>query len=198
MKESVVTKMFSDDNPEIDVRFFNEPAHNFLLLITYFATPDWVKQALEAKGLDNDESLLKSLTIEAWNMATKYDSDEDERRYAEIHGIYKNLMTKAILKKPFSDDELNAIRLLLSSPPDITIRTEDGKLLINESPQSVIMRRMARGIIDVANGDKDIRICAASDCDVAFVPKRKDHKYHSRSCANRTYKRIERKNYVST
>jgi len=45
---------------------------------------------------------------------------------------------------------------------------------------------------DDAKFFEETRICAASDCDKAFVPKFKNQKFHSRTCEKRTYKRIER------
>lgn len=191
MKESFLTKIITNDNIPIEVDLYNARTEKFITFMQLMTKPVLVQQRLEMYGI-NDESLITKLAT-MWTIDEDLDETSPHReRYTVIQAGYKSLMRKAIKKEPFLDEELYILRSMLSKPPIVTVNIENGKLLVSENPEFLILQRLGRGIVDVFNGDKDIRICAASDCDVAFVPKRKNHKYHSRSCANRTYKRLER------
>ena len=192
MKESFLTKIISNDDIPLEVDWYNARTEKFILLMQFWTTPDLVRQMLERRGIDDENLVPKIATLLLIDETLLKPSAAENERYAKIHEGYKTLMRKAINKEPFLDEELYILRLMLSKPPIVTVNIENGKLLVSENPEFLILQRLGRGIVDVFNGDKDIRICAASDCDVAFVPKRKNHKYHSRSCANRTYKRLER------
>jgi hypothetical protein len=101
-------------------------------------------------------------------------------------------MRKAINKEPFIDGDLASLETFFTEQRNIRITAESSKLKVEENPVSIILQRLGKGIVDVANSDKDIRLCAASDCDVAFVPVRKDQKYHGKTCGNRMRQRIAR------
>ena len=187
MEKSLIRRIFTSDSPTLDVMFFNMNADTFARRISRDVVYDLTSKAIQKRGV-TDGNIIQGKFFDASLVAD--DIELDPQFVAALknhHQDYKNLMFKAVQKESFTQADLQALKAMMTVQSAITIENQNGQLTVNENPVSIILRRLAEGVIDIANNQKDVRICAASDCDIAFVPKRKVHKYHSASCAKRAW-----------
>ncbi|MBC8234181.1 CGNR zinc finger domain-containing protein [bacterium] len=190
MRHSIIETVASIDAPEIDVLFYNMTEDWFVRRITSDIMYDLTKEKGERRGIKDEN--INAVLFDIPFLIEKHMEQHDNEPLKAVHRYYKRLMTKAILKEPFTKEEIQNLEFLFNINPKVTIEAQNGKLIVSKTPQPFIINRLAEGVVDVQNGNKDIRICAASDCDIAFAPKRKDHIYHSRTCSTRMHKRLER------
>jgi hypothetical protein len=118
--------------------------------------------------------------IQSWNEQVKetilvdlYNSDKEiEAFYQPIRPIVVGLMDKYFADKHYfntheSEKDLDKLRT----------KIDEDTYLAYEAFQELI------------NGERDIRQCAAEDCDSAFNPKLKNQIYHSDKCRKRMWAR---------
>ena len=204
MPETIFKDIFSSNDPKLDVLFYNMNAEQFARQLNSDMLDDHIFMEIKRHGI-NDKEVIKRLLVETFKISREYQPDQNFGQMVNtLHGGYKKVMRKAIQKEEPTQADILFIQSLVkaqhlvSGSLDITIEKIDGKLVIHEHPTPLLLYRLARGIIDTWNDEKEIRICDASDCDVAFVPVRQRQKYCSRTCGSRMRKRKERNKDVTT